>query len=211
MLLWLADPVHAVAIADDVVFLDTASDAYLCLVEASATMTLRCDGAVDIDDPATARTLLEAGLLRAVAPRKPIPEKPSLDLELGRRSPRRRELLALAGACVSTATAFRLKSFRRLLADARKRKRGAASVDLEAVLDASAVFARMRPWSPVGGACLMRSHLQLKYLHGLGLDADWVIGVRTWPFMAHCWLQAGPVALDDDVERLVPYTPILVV
>lgn len=57
----------------------------------------------------------------------------------------------------------------------------------------------------------MRSYLQLQYLHRLGLDADWVIGVRTWPFMAHCWLQVGAVALDDDVERLIPYTPILVV
>ena len=210
MSLWLADPVHAVAIADDVVFLDTAADAYLCLVDASAAMTLGRDGAVDIDNAATARTLLEAGLLRAVTPRRPLPDKPSLDLDPGRRGPQPRELLALAGACVSTAAAFRLKSFRRLLADVRRRKRTAA-VDLEAVLEASAVFARMRPWSPVGGACLMRSHLQLTYLNALGLDADWVIGVRTWPFMAHCWLQAGPVALDDDVERLVPYTPILVI
>jgi hypothetical protein len=45
----------------------------------------------------------------------------------------------------------------------------------------------------------------------LGFDADWIIGVRTWPFMAHCWLQVGAVALDDDVERLAAYTPILAV
>ena len=75
----------------------------------------------------------------------------------------------------------------------------------------AAVFARLRPWSPVGGACLKRSYQLLAYLRRLGLDAEWVIGVRAWPFMAHCWLQSGPVALDDDVERLVAYTPILAV
>jgi hypothetical protein len=29
--------------------------------------------------------------------------------------------------------------------------------------------------------------------------------------MAHCWLQVGDMALDDDLERLAAYHPILAV
>lgn len=203
----LADAVHAVDIVDDIVFLDAAADGYLCLVGGRAVITL-ADGAVEIADEATAQALLAAGLVRR---RRTLPDKPTKDLTLVASRPGLRELSALTSACLTTASAFRFKLFRRLLADARSGRGARSPADLDAVLAASAVFSRMRPWSPIGGACLMRSHLQLKYLHHLGLDADWVIGVRTWPFMAHCWLQAGEVALDDDVERLVPYTPILVV
>ena len=64
----------------------------------------------------------------------------------------------------------------------------------------------------------VRSISTMKLAEGLraalrrhGHDARWVFGVRTWPFRAHCWLQRGEVVLDDDLETLVPLTPILVI
>lgn len=215
MALFLAPHVHAVAIGDDLVFLDVSADAYFCLVGAAGAIALGPDGSLVPVDPESAEPLLEAGLAANApsGPRRRPPPKPSRDLPSAERRARLAEVAALGRACIATAAAFRLDRFDRLVAkaaDARERARRPRGA-CDAVLEASAVFARLRPWSPVGGVCLKRSYLQLRYLRRLGLDADWVIGVRTWPFMAHCWLQSGSVALDDDVERLVAYTPILVV
>jgi hypothetical protein len=51
--------------------------------------------------------------------------------------------------------------------------------------------------------------LLLEFLAARGLAADWVFGVRTWPFSAHCWVQAGGIVLNDTVERVAPYRQIL--
>lgn len=217
MTLWLARDVHAVAIDDDIVFLDAAADAYLCLVQAGAQLTLQGDGAVVAHDEASAQTLLEAGLAsRAPRPAsRAIPAKPLIDLPGAARRPGPRELAAAMFAARRASRDFRRLGFGQILARAGQGRPidaadPAASGDA-GVLEAAAVFAALRPWLPVGGACLQRSYLLLSHLRRLGLDAAWVIGVRTWPFMAHCWLQSGQVALDDDVERLVAYTPILAV
>jgi hypothetical protein len=217
MALWLASDVHATVIDDDIVFLDVAADAYLCLVQASILVALGEGGAVKPLDEASAQTLIEAGLVSQSPgpPIRAIPPKPTLDLRAAARRPHSREIAASLLASGAAAHDFRRFGFGQIVERARRAR---LSVDApggvahhEAVLDAAAVFAALRPWSPVGGACLKRSYQLLGYLRRLGLDADWVIGVRTWPFMAHCWLQSGPVALDDDVERLVAYTPILAV
>lgn len=217
MALWLASDVHATAIDEDIVFLDVSTDAYLCLSQASLLVTLGEGGMVAPRDEASAQTLIEAGLVTHT-PRlaaRAIPPKPTHDLPGAVRRPRPREIAAGLLASGAAERDFRRLGFARILERARQ---GRPSVDAsgddapdEAVLDAAAMFAVLRPWLPTGGACLKRSYHLLGYLRRLGLDADWVIGVRTWPFMAHCWLQSGPVALDDDVERLVAYTPILAV
>jgi hypothetical protein len=36
-----------------------------------------------------------------------------------------------------------------------------------------------------------------------------VFGVIADPFQAHCWLQEGNVVLNDDLERVGKYKPIL--
>ena len=74
-----------------------------------------------------------------------------------------------------------------------------------------AVFQALMPWAPFPGACLFRSYLLLRFLQRGGDDARWVIGVRTWPFEAHCWLQIDDVALDERCERLVRFQPLLAI
>ena len=58
---------------------------------------------------------------------------------------------------------------------------------------------------------LRDSCVLLRFLQRSGLDARWVFVVRTWPFAAHCWLQLEDTVLDDMVERLAAYEPILAV
>jgi hypothetical protein len=48
----------------------------------------------------------------------------------------------------------------------------------------------------------------LAYLH---FYPDLVIGVRLAPFSFHAWVQFGDIVLNDEVDTVRPYTPILVV
>jgi hypothetical protein len=109
---------------------------------------------------------------------------------------------------------YRGRPFEALLR--RAAARGAHAEAAEGLMSAklvrrSLVFRRLLPWSPVQEACLFQAALLLEFLRQAGLTADWVFGVRTWPFGAHCWLQAGPTVLNDTVDRVTAFDPIMVV
>ncbi|GAD58270.1 hypothetical protein MBEBAB_0520 [Brevundimonas abyssalis TAR-001] len=38
-----------------------------------------------------------------------------------------------------------------------------------------------------------------------------VFGIKLVPFGAHCWVQAGETVLNDTVDNVSEYTPIMVV
>lgn len=59
--------------------------------------------------------------------------------------------------------------------------------------------------------CLYDSLVLLEFLAHFKLFPTLVIGVTTFPFRAHCWLQYGSLVLTDYVERTRVFTPILVV
>lgn len=204
--------VHAVAVRDDLVFLDLTSD-YLCLVGAGEVVTLGPDGSLHADDPEMLAPLLEAGLAErgpALRRRTP-PPRPQRDTPHGARGGGPQEVRAACQAMLATGLDLVRLDLRALVDKAGRRAEPHPPAHTQDVVEAAQLFTRLRVWSPVGGQCLARSYMMLDFLRRLGLDADWVIGVRTWPFMAHCWLQAGDVVLDDDVERLAAYTPLMVV
>jgi hypothetical protein len=66
-------------------------------------------------------------------------------------------------------------------------------------------------WAPAPRQCLVRSFMLMRFLTRAGADARLVFGVRTWPFGAHCWVQAGDQVLDDYADRLVGYSPIMAI
>jgi hypothetical protein len=57
--------------------------------------------------------------------------------------------------------------------------------------------------------CLSQSLAFHRVCRRLRIDAELVIGVSVDPFSAHCWVQLGDVVLNDSVERVRNYTPIL--
>jgi hypothetical protein len=59
--------------------------------------------------------------------------------------------------------------------------------------------------------CLFDSLALIHFLAQYGLYPDWVFGVSADPFEAHCWVQAGQVVLNDTVERVSAFTPILTI
>ncbi len=73
-------------------------------------------------------------------------------------------------------------------------------------------FARLRPlFYTLRAACLLDSLTLLHFLSGEGIHPDWVFGVKTEPFDAHCWVQHGEILLNDAPDRVRQYSPILVV
>ena len=217
---WRLSPsVHGVAIGADLVLLDVEADAYFCLVDAAAAVKVTPEGTVDVADDDARETLLAAGLITAGPAERPA--RPSglarrdLFLDIATPTTAERQVWPrLLRASLSARLHLQGRSFAQLLAwagerapdDTRRWSPPSPSLAAEA-----ARFSRARVWAPFDGACLARSYMALRYLRLCGQDAAWVIGVRTWPFSAHCWLQSGDVVLDDSAERVLPYHPILVV
>ncbi|MFT4250953.1 MAG: lasso peptide biosynthesis B2 protein [Caulobacter sp.] len=211
----LASDVHAVAVGEDLVFLDVVADAYFCLVGAASSLVLAADGGVSGDADAL-EALCAAGLIATGEGTRAKTALPSPAVGLGPVTARIDPVAArrTVQAGLAARHGLRRRRFQDLLAWARDRPTGdlrRLGPPTPALRDAARGFLRLRLWVPFDGACLMRSYMMLRYLRLCGHDAAWVIGVRTWPFVAHCWLQAGDTVLDDDPERLVAYSPILVV
>lgn len=59
--------------------------------------------------------------------------------------------------------------------------------------------------------CLRWSIAMVRYLRRSRYFPDLVLGVRMMPFAAHAWVQDGGTVLNDTVEYVSAYTPILVV
>jgi hypothetical protein len=59
--------------------------------------------------------------------------------------------------------------------------------------------------------CLPRSIALGLCLARIDVSCDVIIGVKLGPFAAHCWVQAGDEVLNDSVEEVARFTPILVV
>lgn len=207
---FLRGDVHAVGVGEALVVLDIARDEYLCLPFGSGDLSRHANGALTIEPGYAARALGEAGLLTSEPPQTPrrVPPKPSRTV-IHERAPTG---AGLADAASAIAAAFDVRNARRRggvssylsldVADDRSR-------DQSAVEMAAKWFWKVGPWLPLEGECLVRSATLMRFLARQGLSADWVFGVRLWPFMAHCWVQLEDACLNDDVERLVAYTPLM--
>lgn len=73
-------------------------------------------------------------------------------------------------------------------------------------------FYTMRPWLYTAkDACALDSLTLVQFLTCYGLTPTFVIGVQTKPFLAHAWVQAGGLVLNDSADTVRRYTPILAV
>ncbi|MGR4863183.1 lasso peptide biosynthesis B2 protein [Caulobacter sp. LARHSG274] len=213
MRLWLAPHIHAVAIEDEIVFLDVAADAYFCLVQAARHLALEEGGGVSASHPAATRDLLAAGVLVAADPKVFRRRVPPLarDLDAVSARPARGGLLTALAANQRAARAVADLPLAQILALAGPGQAAALEPPSDQVLAQAAGFGRLAPWLPRDGLCLMRSLQQRLFLAARGAAVAWVFGVRTWPFQAHCWLQAGDLVLDDSLAHARGFSPILVV
>lgn len=117
------------------------------------------------------------------------------------------EVLSTGFSWAIAAVRFQRKSLRQLLAfeqaDGLQRY---SEEKLSRLVGATRIS---RTWVPGEGECLQRSFQLRHVLAARGVRADWVFGVRTWPFNAHCWLQIGDLVVGDRLARVRRYTPIM--
>lgn len=64
---------------------------------------------------------------------------------------------------------------------------------------------------PFAPNCLQDSLALAFYLNRRGASFELVFGVKLAPFAAHCWLQDGPLVLNDSLDSVADFQPILVV
>lgn len=215
--LFLAPDVHAAVVGLDLVLLDVRRDAYFCLPGVTPHLTgpVTAGELRGLSDE-LGQDLLDARMAQAGRDVRPAPLaviRPCRDLTTSAAvRPTRLELLSFACGLAELGRTYWRRPFRQVLAHAAERRRalGDPGPDrAQAAIRRCRAFQALLPWSPIQGACLLQSALLLAYLDRIGVAADWVFGVRTWPFSAHCWLQAGDLVLNDTVERVGPYVPIL--
>lgn len=196
-------PLHVARVRDDLVVLDLATGAYDMVVD----VFLGSSGRIEAERR-TAAVLGKAAWTALVpladdpcglARHRLAPAAETPDLRIGWA-----DRADFAGAWMSAATQLWTRPLRALVAG--DSTLGASQA---ATADRAAIFARLLPWAPVPGACLRRAYALRLFLRRGGGDAEWVFGVRTWPFRAHCWLEHSGMVLNDDPDVVRAYTPIL--
>lgn len=87
----------------------------------------------------------------------------------------------------------------------------AQAVNPERLQSTVSAYRRARPIVMTSkDRCLLDSLALIRFLAAERLFPHWVIGVKTRPFGAHAWVQLGALVLNDRLERVRRFTPILV-
>jgi hypothetical protein len=74
-----------------------------------------------------------------------------------------------------------------------------------------ATFHSLRKHYPRRHRCLFDSLALVEFLASYRIFPQWVFGVRMEPFGAHCWVQENAWVLNDTVENVQAYTPIMAI
>ena len=214
MPLFQSPDIHMAWVGPDIVVLDVRNDVYSCVMGGADLVASGDDGRLVAVDAATADALVEAGLAAVTAPdfRRPLPPRVISRLETPAKASMP-DVLAFLASTALHAHGYHGRSFARIVTGARERRARTAPAarDDRVLAERVAAYQAALPWVPFQGVCLHRAHMLFHFLMDAGLTPNWVFGVRTWPFSAHCWLQIGDDVLADEPDRVGLYTPILVI
>lgn len=206
----LAPDIHMVQVRDDIVVLDVAADRYSCLVGGGAMLSLPAPGVVAAEEELLPEIRSAGFITDAIgAPPRSTPIPPQRDLWLG-DAPGALACMDTAIRTLAATVAFQKQSLSQLVRPAARRVSQNPAVDVGRVARRTAAYRATLPWLPYEGVCLQRAWQLRQVLAMDGLHTDWVFGVKTWPFFAHCWLQTGDLVIADRIERVRSFTPIAV-
>lgn len=170
---------------------------------------------------AFAAELVAAGVLMEGPPEQdvqmPTAAAPTSDLASTRASLHAPKTSLRLFASVATSLIYARQALRftpiSLIVDAVAACKRAASVvevaECKNAMQLTEVFLHFRPLFPWDYRCLFDSLALIRFLSRFALYPDWIFGVQDDPFNAHCWVQAGSLVLNDDLERVRSYTPIM--
>jgi hypothetical protein len=118
-----------------------------------------------------------------------------------------------ATAALSARLLLKYRTFDAVIERVKRRRPATTSpVAEERLLALVGAFATLRPFFfAAKDACLFDALALSEFLAGYGVFPNWVFGVQSRPFAAHCWLQLEGVVLNDTIDHVQRYTPIMVV
>ena len=232
----LAPDVYACATGRRYIFLDLKCDRYIAV---PATQIHRCVPKIiglhpghhandfpSVNDESStdvAEELLQAGLLRHAAqlegPQPPLPAAATRELEYSHRAQTdrrtQRHSLRAVWAMLRADIALRTIPLWRIAGRVRATKARPAP-DLSdpppwEVESITSSLLHIRPWYPRNYLCLYDSLALMLLLGSFRIRADWLFGVREDPFIAHCWVQHKSTVLNDHLDRIRSFVPIMVI
>lgn len=119
----------------------------------------------------------------------------------------------VARASITAMTTLKWRGLASVIARMRHQNQshGAAEApDREALSQLVCTFALLRPFFFASrDRCLLTAFALSEFLSRYRVRAQCVIGVHARPFGAHCWLEHENFVLNDTVERVRRYAPIL--
>jgi hypothetical protein len=220
----------------DFVLLDLIRDKYLALAvtDASGLSALvrgwpvaslpPSHSATPEESASLAEALLEKGLLTVdlatgkdatpIALPKPIDEI-TADMH-ERHALRPGAAASFIGACITGRFLRQRRSIEHIVERVRRRKEKAGFVaqefDVARARNLIATFGSMRSlFFSTRNLCLLESIVLLELFARYDLFPTWVFGVHVRPFAAHCWLQYEDLVLNDTIDNVTRYTPIMTV
>jgi len=230
----LHDHVFVCADGEHVVFLDIRADRYFSLdgnqaralsglVRGWHELCAATDSVSESPPPEEiAHALLEKGLLcpgtergKAAAPVR-VPEVTSELVADDLEAPELRApvIASFLRASLRAAIALRFLPLHRVVHRVRKRNTAHAqgSSDPQYVHELIVQFVTLQPLLfAAKNRCLFESLALSEFLAAHRCYPRWVFGVQTRPFAAHCWLQCESAVLNDTVDHVTSYTPIMAV
>ena len=210
----LRDGLSFCLVAGRAVFLDLPADRYFCLAdEAEAAFhELLAGGDAGLEPLVALGVLVESDTRTLLDAAPPLPMNSSLLDDSGARAPMR----LLPGAVFrlsSTLASLRWRGFATTVDAVRRRSARLAGGSPEdtAVAELARLHERIALLTASHDKCLWRSLAIAHHLIDLRIAPRLVLGVRLRPFKAHCWVQVGTALVNDRLETVRTFTPILIV
>lgn len=220
MELQLTPHTHFCVASDQVVFLDLRSDRYLALPDTlNQSFGRLTEGAYTVEDLEVLSPLVSRGLLAARSSQTRAPEVATAPrvsrsaLDFPRIQIRMSDTLEALYSYYSSARALTKKGLASAISGVEQSKSKAeASADRRPLSPPDLMaFLAARKWISTQDQCLRNALALVRYMARRRYFPELVVGVRMRPFHAHAWVQDGDLVLNDEVDTVVNYTPILVV
>jgi len=219
-MLSLAPGISFCAVEDRLIFLDRRRDRYAGLTDTGERAFRSWLSDPERGDAAAHAELLASGLMVESAAAAPAsacmaqsaPQQSLLDRDLP-PAPARAALASLARLGMARVRLSLLGLDRCLsaLASIKRKLPAGPSAAPSDCLQVAAAFARAGRIRSTIDTCLVHSLAVAHALAAKDIAADLVLGVRLGPFAAHCWVQYQDCVVNDQLDMVRTFTPILVI
>lgn len=218
MPLALRNTVHACISNNRIALLDLESATYFCAPEDLdlPLQKIMAGERLAVEERLALDELIADGILvedsDAARPQTEIPKFPSHQLtENGASS-----WLDTLRACCAQINAMAVLKFRPLAETVERRRARRVNLhthlaDTQILARTANAFAQSERLLPSNDRCLRRSLAMVDYLARFNIPAVVVIAVKMRPFGAHAWVQIDDVLLNDSLDNIRTFTPILAI